>query len=138
MVRLTDKSVIPDDELIFSLIGDKKMLWKWIMEHVAKIDDRSAGTWKWYNDGKQWLYRLADKKKTIFWADLTDDTFRITFWFGDKAAPLVEEAPLPPSIKDEFKKTRKIGNVRPVSVVVHEQIDADNVITLVSIKKMLK
>ena len=46
--------------------------------------------------------------------------------------------PLPPAIKDEFRNARKYGSVRPVSVIVKEQSDADIVMTLISLKHSLK
>ena len=91
ILRLSDKNVIPTEELIFS-------------------------------------------KRTMLWAGILNDTFRVTFWFGDKALPLIEDAVLPPSVKDEFRTAKKYGAVRPVSVIVREQADADIVLTLLTIK----
>jgi len=95
ILRLSDKNIIPTEELIFS-------------------------------------------KRTMLWAGILNDTFRITFWFGDKAVPLIEDAVLPPSVKDEFRTAKKIGAVRPVSVIVREQADADIVLTLLTVKSGMK
>jgi hypothetical protein len=43
------------------------------------------------------------KKKTIFWISLIENTFQVTFYFGDKAEPLIEKSELPEKIKVEFK-----------------------------------
>jgi hypothetical protein len=132
--KLTDKNIIPTEELIFSLIGSNAVFWHRIMKSAADNYNGISGGWNYYNDGKQWLFKLVQKKKTLFWASLLNDTFRVTFWFGDKAEPFIEEAMLPPAIKDEFRNARKYGAVRPVSITLREQSDADNVITLMSIK----
>ena len=138
MVKLSDKNIVPTDELIFSMTGDKKLLWDWILRNISEKYADISGSWNWYDDGKQWLYRLTRRRKTIYWASLTDNTFRITFWFSDKAEPLIEKAILPPSVKDRFRKARKSGLVRPVSITIQEQSDAANVISLAEVKQMLK
>lgn len=135
---LTDKNVIPTEELIFQLIGHNSVFWQRIMKHTSENYSDTSGSWNYYNDGKRWLYKCVRKKKTLFWAGIFNDTFRITFWFGDKAETLIESAILPPSIKDEFGKTKKIGAVRPISVIVREQSDADIVITLIALKDKIK
>jgi hypothetical protein len=108
------------------------------MEYASDNYSNISGNWNYYNDGKRWLYKLVHKKKTMLWADILNDTFRITFWFGDKAEPLIEAAVLPPAIKDEFRTAKRYGSVRPVSVVVREQADADIVLTLLSVKSGIK
>jgi hypothetical protein len=137
-MRLNDKNIIPTDELVFSVIGDRRVLWQRILQYTSGIHSDVTGTWNYYNDGKQWLYKMMHKKKTIFWAGLVDDTLRVTFWFSDKAEPVIEESQLPPSLKDEFRNAKKYGLVRPVTIFLNEQADADNVITLVSIKQKIK
>jgi hypothetical protein len=137
-MRLNNKNVVPTDDLIFSVIGDKKLLWQRIMQYVSGSHNDATGGWNYYNDGKQWLFRLMHKKKTIFWAGLVDDTMRVTFWLGDKAEPEIEASPLPPSLKDEFRNAKKYGLVRPVSIFLNEHADADNVITLISLKLKIK
>jgi hypothetical protein len=136
--RLTDKNIIPTEELIFSLIGSNAVFWLRIMKYATDNYTQISSGWNYYNDGKRWLFKLMQKKKTVFWAALLNDTFRVTFWLGDKAEPYIEEAILPPAIKDEFRSARKSGAVRPISIVVREQSDADNVITLISIKHRIK
>ena len=134
-VILSDKNVLPTDELIFSLIGEKKAFWQDIMKHVNENYDGSAGEWNYYNDGKSWLFKMVMKKKTLFWIGLTEKTFRVTFWFSDKAEDLINISNLPEEIKDGFATTRKYGAVRAVSIIMNERSDVDNVITLTAIKK---
>ena len=53
---LTDKLIYPTDDYIFSIIGDKKVLWQSIMNHMDVNYKDSSGEWNFYNDGKRWLY----------------------------------------------------------------------------------
>jgi len=134
---LSDKSVIPTDDYIFSLIGDKKFHWQSIMSYASE-NYNDTGSWNFYNDGKQWLFKLVNKKKTIFWSGILTGTFRITFYFGDKVEPLLAASDLPEKIKDEFKSAKRYGAVRAISLVINDLMDVGNVIKLIVIKHQMK
>ena len=135
---LTDKQIYPTDELIFSIIGDKKIFWQTIMNHMSNNYRESLGQWNFYNDGKRWLFKMVYKKKTIFWAGIITDTFRITFYLGNKAEAIIENSDLPQGIKEEFKTAKKYGLIRPVTFIVNDQTAVDNVLKMISIKSKIK
>lgn len=134
---LSDKNVVPTDDLIFSLIGDQKPVWLAVMNKTKLTFEDSAGEWNYYNDGKSWLFKMVRKKKTLFWIGLTDNTFRVTFWFSDKAESLINESKLPENMKKEFSTAKKYGAVRGVSIVMDDMNDTDNVLILAGIKNKL-
>jgi hypothetical protein len=135
---LTDKLIIPTDNLIFSIIGDRKILWQSIMSHISENYKDVSGSWNYYNDGNQWLFKLVQKKKTIFWGAILKETFRITFYFGDKAECIIDNSDLPKTIKDGFKTAKKYGAIRAVSIKVINQSDVDNVLKLIAVKHQMK
>lgn len=135
---LSDKEVIPTDEYIFSLLGPGKELWQKVIKTTLENYPGAEGSWNYYNDGKQWLYKMVFKKKTLFWARVEDKAFRTTFYFADKAEPLIAASELPASIKEGFKTAKKYGAIRPVSFRVSEHSDVENVIRLMEIKSKLK
>jgi hypothetical protein len=135
---LSDRDVIPTDEHIFSILGSGKELWQHVIKATMDKYPGAAGDWNYYNDGKQWLYKMVFKKKTLFWARLEDDTFRTTFYFADRAEPLIAASELPLSIKEDFKTAKKYGAIRPVTFRVCEHSDVQNVIKLLEIKNKIK
>jgi hypothetical protein len=135
---LSDRDTFPDDDLIFSIIGDKKVVWQGIMNYLAVNYSEAAVSWNYYNDGKQWLYKMVRKKKTIFWIGVLPDTFRITFYFGDKAETAVENSDLPQFIKDDFRKTRRFGRIRAISTKITGDADLENIYKLIDLKVKLK
>jgi hypothetical protein len=135
---LSDKAVVPTDDFIFSLIGDKKILWQKIMNHISETYKDISGTWNYYNDGKQWLFKLVHKKKTIFWLGMIPGSFRITFYFGDKAEPSIIESDLPERIKEEFKSAKKYGAIRGITIVVNGNEDVDNILKIIALKYKMK
>jgi hypothetical protein len=135
---LSDKNVRPDDNLIFSLIGEKKILWLAIMNYLSENYNEISGSWNYYNDGKRWLFKIVRKKKTIFWAGILNDTFRVTFYFGDKAEALIETSDLPKNIKDDFKTGKRYGKIRAVTLKMSGLPDVESVKKLVVIKMKIK
>jgi hypothetical protein len=137
-VVLTDPFIIPNEVLVFSIIGDKSILWQGIISYLHDNHSDISEVWRFYNDGKCWLFRTLKKKKTIFWIGVIDGTFRITFWLGDKASPLIAQSDLPGKIKDDFEnaKSYKIG--RALSIKMEDKTDMDSVIKLIGIKLKIK
>ena len=137
-VVLGDKNVYPTEGIIYSKIGDKKIIWQKIMNYVKDNYQNITEEWRYYNDGKQWLFKMQQKKKTLFWISLLKNTFRITFYFGDKAVPLIEGSTLPQEIKDGFRDAKRYGAIRPVTIIITGTRDIENISKLVDIKTKLK
>ncbi len=137
-ILLTDRNIYPTDDYIFSIIGEKKVLWQKIMSHMSVSYKDSDGQWNFYNDGKRWLFKMVYKKKTVFWATILEGTFKVTFYFSKKADTLIENSDLPLKIKEEFKTAKSYGLIRPISFVVKDSTDVDNVFKLAEIKSKLK
>jgi len=135
---LKNKSVYPDDDLIFSIIGNNSVYWKKLLAAIRETYPASEEVWNYYNDGKNWLFRILLKKKTLFWIGVLEDTFRITFYFGDKAEPVIEKSSLPEEIKTAFKNGQRYGKIRPISFKVKSQGDVDNALTVAGIKAAMK
>jgi len=135
---LGDKSVYPSEEILFSIIGDKKIVWKEIMSYVNQNYKNITEEWRYYNDGKQWLFKMQLKKKTIFWIGVLRDTFRITFYFGNKAEPLIVNSNLPDKMKDDFVSGKKYGKIRAISIRISGTGDLENIYKLVELKAKMK
>ena len=136
---LPDKTNVPTDDLIFSLIGERKLLWQKILTTVSEKYQNISWSWNYYIDGKQWLFKLVQKKKTIFWAAiLNTGSFRVTFYFGDKAEQIIESGNLPETIKDDFRTGKRYGKIRAISILVNSEEDVTNVLKVADIKIKLK
>jgi len=131
---LGDKSVYPSEEILFSIIGDKKIVWQKIISYAREKYDNITGEWRFYNDGKQWLFKLQYKKKTVFWSGVLQDTFRITFYFGKKAEPVITESNLPEKIREDFVTGKQYGNTRAISIKVSGTSDLETIYKLIDLK----
>lgn len=137
-IVLTDPNVQPTDELIFSIIGENSVYWEKIIDHLYDNHFDISEEWRFYNDGKSWLHRAQRKKKTIYWIGVIKDTFRISFWFGDKAEPVIEASALPENIKEQFRNAKRYAHSRAVSIEMRSPEDLQNAIALIELKIKLK
>lgn len=135
---LKDPMVIPNDDLVFSIIGDKSILWRRIISYLHENHKDISEVWRFYNDGKCWLFRTLKKKKTIFWVGIIDGTFRVSFYLGGKAEPLIAKSDLPERIKNEFINDKNNSMFRSITIKMGKGEDAENVIKLIEIKLKLK
>lgn len=135
---MSDPLLRPDEKLIFSIIGEKKILWQEIMNYLKSNYPDASGQWNYYKDGKAWLFKVVQKKKTIFWSAILEDTFRITFYFGDKAEPVIIESELPDKVKQDFLTGKRYGKIRAISLKINDMKDVEIVKTIVPIKVKIK
>jgi hypothetical protein len=131
---LYDPSVYPTDDVIFSHIAENKVHWQRFHTGVRQAYPGSEGIWRFYNDGKSWLFRFMLKKKTLCWIGLFENTFRITFYFSDKAQALIETGDLPETLKENFRNGKYYGKIKAITILVKAESDVDNALSLAGIR----
>ncbi len=135
-LRLTDKTVQPDKEQVYAIIGENRIFWDKYLDSLNKLGDVVA-EWKSYRDSKCWLMKVNRKKNTLCWIILVDDTFKINFWFGIKAEPKIEESDLPVSIKENYRNAEQNKLGRGLSIVINSEQDLLNAVKLAEFKSKL-
>ena len=103
------------------------MTWKQTLSYLYDTNKNISEEWKYYNDGKAWLFRALKKKKTLFWIRILKDTFRIAFWFSDKFEPIILESDLPENIKDEYKNAKRFNKSRCIYIDILDSNDFNNI-----------
>ena len=135
---LTDKNQFPTEEVIFSHIGQSKTFWESIFNHIHTNHPDFTEQWKYYKDGNSWLLKITKKSKTIFWLSIIKDSFRITFYFGDKAEPAILESVISDKLKDNFLNGKRYGKIRGITLRIKNSRDIYYVKALISIKLSIK
>jgi hypothetical protein len=134
---LNDKSVKPNDEIIFSIIGDTELLWKQTFSYLFGNNKNISVNWKYSDCGKYWVCVVLKKKDTIFRLHICKmNTFNIAFPFGDKLEPVILQSSLPDSIKNDFINAKRYNSTRYISIEVQDSNDFENVKKLIDIKIM--
>jgi len=135
---LTDKTQFPTDEIIFSHLGKTKDIWISFFEYLHEHHPDITSEWRYYNDGKSWLMKNTQKKKTVFWLSIREGTFRTTFYFTDKAAKAIADSTIPAEMKKQFKDGKQYGKIRGLTVLFKYKKDIEAAKTLLAIKLSTK
>jgi ABC-type uncharacterized transport system YnjBCD substrate-binding protein len=135
---LSDKTQFPTDEIIFSHLGKTKDIWASFFGYLHVNCPDITSEWRYYNDGKSWLMKNMWKKKNVFWLSIREGTFRITFYFTDRAAKAIADSAIPVEMKKQFKDGKHYGKIRGLTVVFKFKKDIETAKTLLAIKLSTK
>ncbi len=135
---LNDKDVRPDDEVLRRCLGKVKATWDAFVTLLGESDPAISGEWRYYTDGKNWLYKVTKKKKTICWVSVWVNAFKVTFYFPDHAEEPITASKLKAEYIDQFVQGKRYGKIRGVTVVAKRPTDLKAIRTLIDIKEQLK
>ena len=113
---LSNKDQFPTEDIIFSHIAEKKLLWTALFNMIHSDYPDLTEEWRYYNDGKSWLLKVTRKKKTIFWLGVYTGYFKITFYFTDKVEQDIENSHLAAELKKQFKNGKRFGKIRGITI----------------------
>ncbi len=135
---LKDRNVFPDENVIASHIGSHMLQWHSFLGSIRSIFPGSEEVWNYYNDGKSWLFRVILKKKTLFWMTVIEGTFKITFYFGEKARPQIEAGSIPDHLKDQFLNGKSYGKIKAITIRVEGEKDINDALAVAGIKAKIR
>lgn len=135
---LIDENQFPTEEIIFSHIGENKIFWNSLFEQIHTNYPDFSEQWRYYKDGKSWLFKLTKKSKTIFWLSVLKGLFKITFYFGDKAEPAILESTISDELKDQFVNGKRYGKIRGITLTITNDKDIEYVKSLIEIRLSIK
>ena len=134
---LKDPEQHPTEEIIFSNIGDNKKHWQALFKELHEKYPGFEEQWRYYKDGYAWLLKIVKKKKTVMWVAVFDGFFNTTFYFGEKAEPVIMSSDLPENLKEQYR-TNRYGKIRGVTVTPHSAKDIKDVFSLVTLRLSIK
>lgn len=130
-----DKLSEPNDEIIFSILGDTALLWKQTFSYLFDNYKDITVKWKYSDCGKEWFCQGLKKKKSLFWIQIrTKNSFSIGFPFGDKLEPILLQSKLPDHIKNEFIHAKRFNTTRYIAIDVKDTTDFEHVKELIDVK----
>jgi hypothetical protein len=135
---LTNQNEYPTEAIIFSHIGKSKALWKLIFEFLHTKHTDLKEEWKYYNDGKSWLLKVMKKSKTIFWLSVQEGSFRITFYFTDRAEKAIIDSSISEELKEQYRSGKHYNKIRGITITFKFKKDVEDAKSLVAIKLSIK
>lgn len=137
-IAMTDPTIAPTDELVLAYLGENITLWNALKEHLYANHEDISEIWRYYNDGKCWLFRYQIRKKTICWLSILEDRFQIGFWFGEKAEPVIEASNVSERAKSIYRNAKRTKIGRGIGFVVLNQEDVTDAIRLMEVRIKVK
>ena len=135
---LHDADVFPTDEIIFAHLGQARRLWEQVMDRLTQVCPGAQSQWRYYADGKSWLMKVTFRKKTLCWVSVDAGSFRMTFYFSDKATPLIADSDIPAELKEQFATGRRSGKIRGITVHFTRKADVQAACSLMALKTQAK
>ncbi len=135
---LNDRAEYPDDKILKRHLGDAKVAWDSFTAYLDSNYPSYSGEWRYYNDGKSWLYKISKKRKTICWVSVYRGKFATTFYFPDRAEGLMVSSKLRKRYIEQFVNARRYGNTRGLTIDIRKVADLNTTKKLVAIKDDFK
>ena len=135
---LTNKNEFPTEEIIFSHIGKSKVLWQSVFEFIHTTHPDLSEEWRYYNDGKSWLLKVVKKTKTVCWVSVLKNSFRMTFYFTDKAEQSILNSSISDELKEQFKNGKHYNKIRGLTIAFKYKKDVEYAKVLIALKLSLK
>jgi len=129
-----DKSTKPSTENVDSLLATSAKLWYNFLEFIGTEAGETLTHWKFYTKKSGWTMKLMFKKRNLFFFKPQENSWAITFIFGDRAVNAILESDFPGSLKDELRNARKYMEGRGIRRVISSQEDLEIAKKLLKIK----
>ena len=132
---LIDPEEYPDDEVLERHLGEMKPVWDSFLSFIDTTHKSFSTEWRYYKDGKSWLFKVTKKKKTICWVSVCEGMFSTTFYFADKVEGPLRESDLKEEYLEQFASAKKYGKIRPLTVDVVSAADLEITKILIPIRE---
>ena len=135
---LREKEVYPNNEVLEKALGESFLAFNELMETISNEKYALVPDWRYYKDGKSWLCKVSNKKKTVCWISVWNKFFKAGFYFTEKTRLGIHELLIENKIKEEFSQSKNIGKLIPLVINVFRKEQIDDVLKIIEYKKKLK
>ncbi len=128
---------IPGEKLFKEILSEQLLTsYRGMLKIISEM--KLLAEWRYYNDGKSWLWKITDKKKTVVWISLWESHFKASFYFTEKNRSGIESLAIDKEIKDTFSNTKSTGKLIPITLELAKLSDLENFRKLIDFKLSLK
>lgn len=138
-MQLRDPAIIPSEKVLSEALGDQAYsALALFFETIASPEYGLNNEWRYYNDGKAWLCKVTQKKKTILWLSVWEGFFKTSFYFMEKHLEAITALNISESKKNEFASMKPIGKLIPLWFDIGKQEQLGELLAVVGFKMSLK
>ncbi len=129
-----DKSVVPANSDVKSVLPDQYDLWMKIRDFVCEKYPAAVEEWNFPGKKYGWSFRIKDKKRAIIYFLPRKGYFKVAFVFGQKATSTIMESDISEEIKTDLSNARVYAEGRGIQVQVKGEESLADIKKLVEIK----
>ena len=129
-----DKATKPTDKMLAGALGKSNRLWQEIKKHLKAEYGELTEEWKFYGQKSGWILKTLRKKRNLFFFIPLENSFRVSFVFGDKAVAAIEQSDMPKDLIATLKNARKYAEGRGLQIDLKRSADVKHIMKLVNIK----
>lgn len=140
----TEAMLLRDPEFVLTTELLKKELGKnlfSVYEELNKLITEEFGlnsVWNYYKDGKAWLCKVVNGKKTVFWISAWDGYIKTSFYFTERTRVGVTNLEIDDRINKEFEKVKAVGKLVPLILDIDRKEQLKDLVKIIKYKKSLK
>ena len=137
-ILLREKEIEPTNEVLENVLG--KELFNIYQELIEIFTNEFSmePQWRFYKDGKAWLCKVVDKKKTILWLSIWENYIKTGFYFTEKTGTGILGLDIDNKIKEVFEVAKPIGKLLPLIIDINQQKQIEDLKEVIKYKKGLK
>jgi hypothetical protein len=133
---LKNPNVFPENDVLENILGKQ---YKYYQKFVEKLNENKLTIeWNYYKDGKSWLCKIINKKKTVCWLSIKNTGINLGFYFTEKNINGVNELEIDEEIKEMANNTKNVGKLLPISFVIDNNNKINDAIKIMEYKMKLK
>jgi hypothetical protein len=132
---LNNKDEYPDNRIIRKVLKDNFILYEELINSLTTTPHDLNYEWRYYNDGKSWLCKVLNKKRTILWLSIFEGYFKVAFYFSAKTSAGINDLEIDENIKSDFEKADFIGRVKPLVINVLDKENIQDILKIANYKK---
>ena len=135
---LKDPAVIPVAGSLSTALGNELYnVYEKLIDTITR-ELSAEYEWRYYNDGKAWLCKVAFKKKTLCWLSAWEGCIKTGFYFSEKYIDTILQLPVKSEIIEDFKQRKPIGKLRSVVIELKDASNLVDFFTIAEFKKKTK
>ena len=136
---LKDPDLFPSAEVLQNALGSEvNEVLETFLDTVTNADYGLTYEWRYYNDGKLWLCKVSNKKKTVLWLSVWEGYFKVGFYFTEKHLEGIAALDISEGIKEDFYKMKPSGRLLPMIFDISQKKQLEDLLKVVVFKKSLK
>ena len=132
---LIDENAKPTDEILEAVLKQAFPAYRKLIDEVTSVKFNLDVSWNYYKDGKSWLCKITNRKRTVFWLSAWQEYFKVTFYFTDKFDEEIESSNISEELKKQYKENNAIGKLKPLTITVNHMDNIKDIFELIEIRK---